>query len=411
LKGKLEPIITRPAHDRGAALLIMMIILMSGIALALMSGARRPLASQKKSQLTNQALNDAKEALIAWSVSHADTAPGPSVRPGELPCPDFNDDGIAETICPAGQLGRLPWKTLGIPPAQDGQGNDLWYAVGAGFRTASLDPAGINSDQAGSLSLYDNTGGLMTPLGQRLAAVIVSPGDPLADQSGRRSSVAADYVEAALGRDNRTVGGPFITGPVRDTDGLVRLNDVILGVQASDLVAAADRRALSEAQRALLAYMAANGNKAPNPADPSNPACLGAVANVAAPTACPSDATRCFGRLPEDALAPYAAPWFITNGWGRVMPYAVRLDMAADSSGSDCTLTLTMNGSPVQWIVLSTGSPLSNPPGPISQTRPSVSLSNYLEDPANQNAWTAHVANQGVFVTPTAGNDRARTSP
>ena len=389
----------------------MMMILITGAAMALMSGTKSLSGLQKKARITNQALNDGKEALIAWSITHADTTPGPFARPGELPCPDFNNDGIAETFCTAGQLGRLPWKTIGISPLEDAQRERLWYAVGDGFRTANLDSTGINSDQPGRLSLYDNTGSLITPLGQRLAAVIISPGDPLEGQLGRPSSLAADYLEAALGHDNRTVGGPFITGPVRDTEGLVHLNDMIIGIPASELVAAAERRALSEAHRALLAYMAANSNKAPNPAAPSNPACLGPVANVAAPTTCPSDATRCFGRLPEDVLAPYAAPWFIANGWGRVMPYAVRSDIAVNTSGIDCTLMLTMNGSSMQWIVLSPGSPLSTPPGPLNQTRPSLSLLDYLEDPAHQNAWTSGSANQGEFITPTVGNDHARTLP
>ena len=64
------------------------------------------------------------------------------VGPGYLPCPDPDDDGWAESTCgslarhlgQAERLGRLPWKTLGLPDLRDGRGERLWYAVSTRYK-------------------------------------------------------------------------------------------------------------------------------------------------------------------------------------------------------------------------------------------------------------------------------------
>src|SRR5688572_20850283 len=82
---------------------------------------------------TANALAAAKTALIAYAVSRGE--PTGTARPGELPCPDTDAPGSAgygwaNTPCrtTASLMGRIPWKTLGIPEPKDGVGETLWYA-------------------------------------------------------------------------------------------------------------------------------------------------------------------------------------------------------------------------------------------------------------------------------------------
>src|SRR5215470_7444650 len=71
------------------------------------------------------ALAAAQQALIAYAASNR-------TLPGRLPCPDTTNTGVADTSCGAAgqnQIGRLPWKTLGLTDLRDGSGECLWYAV------------------------------------------------------------------------------------------------------------------------------------------------------------------------------------------------------------------------------------------------------------------------------------------
>lgn len=382
--------------------LVLAILIVTALSAMMLNPGSAVQRDQQRAQRTALALAQAKEALLAWSMARADSGPANS-RPGELPCPDTNNDGTAEAACNAGQVGRLPWRTLGLQPLVDGDGETLWYAVGTGFRDATQDPVAINSDRAGALQLYDAAGNLVATGPDALAAVVIAPGTTLGGQGNRPSNTPADYLEAALGRDNRTAGGPYLSGPVV-INGDQMLNDVVLGLSARELIGAAERRALAEAQRALDAYTAANPGRLPNAAAPTQAECLAVANNVAATVPCPALAGQCVGRLAEDALLPHAAAWFSANAWGRVLLYAVRNDMPADASGADCGAGLTVDGSAVRAVLLAPGSLRTG------QARPSASLTNYLEDAANSDAWTV-AAGQLNFAAPSAGNDQIRSRP
>ena len=64
-----------------------------------------------------------------WFCGRTESAIGAS-RLGDLPCPDRDDDGDADAVpgcdTAALALGRLPWKTLGLPDLRDGDGERLW---------------------------------------------------------------------------------------------------------------------------------------------------------------------------------------------------------------------------------------------------------------------------------------------
>ena len=111
--------------QQGMALFLLLILgLTIGASLFLSTWNRSAprLAQEKASQLS---LLQAKQALIAYAVS---VYPAGDVRPGDLPCPDTNNDGKKENACgnasgssgQAARLGRLPWRSLGLPDLRDG---------------------------------------------------------------------------------------------------------------------------------------------------------------------------------------------------------------------------------------------------------------------------------------------------
>ena len=93
----------------------------------------------QRDRVSDRALAQAREALLAYA---ADRPINAAVGPGYLPCPDLDDDGWAEATCgsqngdsgQADRLGRLPWKTLGVPDLRDGYGERLWYAVSSKYK-------------------------------------------------------------------------------------------------------------------------------------------------------------------------------------------------------------------------------------------------------------------------------------
>ena len=82
------------------------------------------------------------------------------------------------SYCPS-ELGRLPWRTLGLPDPRDGSGERLWYAVS---RDYSRNPAGappLNSDTPGPLTV---TG---TAPANDVIAIVFAPGAVVGNQPQR----------------------------------------------------------------------------------------------------------------------------------------------------------------------------------------------------------------------------------
>lgn len=405
-------------RQRGAALLILLFGLILALGSFLISSSLSAQAyGMRRERETAEAIAKAKEALIAWSVTRGDLGTYTNHRPGDLPCPDTDAPGTPaygseEGSCTAGKIGRLPWKTLGIDELKDADGEPLWYAVSGNFRKSASVP--INSDTRGSLLLYDRDDStLLTPVGEELAAVIFAPGPPLGGQDrGSNPTAAAHYLDqdSGSGKNNAVVGGPFIAGPVKNASGTIVVNDRVLGISARELIAAVELRVLKEANSLLTAFATSYGGKYPNPA-PASCVLVPSPSNfITTANYCVSDATRCFGRLPEDVFLPPVGPiWFVANGWGRVFPYAVKSTVALDGTGTDCTATLTVDGIGKNYALFSSGTPLAG------QTRPASGISNYLETSDNLYLWTTADPNQGILTSPPAiakaSNDRLRSSP
>ena len=206
------------AVQAGVAAALLLVILVMGSLYALLSGVNTATAEldRKRDGATAAALRQAKEALIAYAATRP-------TRPGALPCPDLDNNGIAggagfygsnsEAIpggihggfnCPdAGrQIGRLPWVTLGLPDLRDASGERLWYVISGNFRNDGSQI--VNSDTLGQLSLA----GVAPAAG--VVAIIFAPGQLLAGAGQNRSGAGVNNVVQYLEGGNGDLDANFV---------------------------------------------------------------------------------------------------------------------------------------------------------------------------------------------------------
>lgn len=249
-------------------MLLAVLLLTIGVAAFVYNTASTSSFDIQRDLKTQAVMAEAKQALIAWSVRRDPlSANDPlSARPGELPCPDINPlDGYEDGSCVAGALGRVPWKTLGIPEPKDASGETLWYTVAGLFRKQNDSSAAITSDTQGSITVYlDNASTTLTTaastatlLTNQAIAVIFAPGAPLGTQdrsstatmactapSGTyaRNRCASNYLETWSSINNATINGPFI----QPKSSLNAINDRLLVITAADLMPAVEDRVARE---------------------------------------------------------------------------------------------------------------------------------------------------------------------
>jgi len=224
-------------NQRGAVLLLLLLSVVVGISYALLNGLRH--GRQERAQETAAVLAQAKEGLTGAAVTD-------SAMPGSLPCPDTNDDGLAEALsagaCPS-YLGRLPWRTLGLPDLTDSSGERLWYALSPSFRKA-LAAQPITSATQGMITLRDSTGAIVN-LGSATSAavaVVIAPGPALLRQDGTvqnrtpaNRNTPIHYLDNGNGEDNAsfaagTADGFIQGGIVNGATGQTVANDRLLGL-------------------------------------------------------------------------------------------------------------------------------------------------------------------------------------
>lgn len=254
-------------QDGAAVLLLMLIVVMMGVAYFLtgsVSIARQKIENDKR---TAQALAQAKEALIGFAITYGDTHHG-NVE-GYLPCPDLSGtaiggEGGAEGNCGAENvsiLGRLPWKTLGLPPLKDGNGNCLWYAVSGTYKYNPKTDL-MNWDNNGLFQIVASDGVSFlagsTPDNQAVA-VIFAPGAAMGSQSHASVSgtptcggnyIASNYLDndPVHGINNAAVSPianavtRFVAGPVGNISGNEIVNDHVIFITRSDLFNAIKKR-------------------------------------------------------------------------------------------------------------------------------------------------------------------------
>lgn len=348
----------RRSRQRGAALLITLTLVGLLITIFVVVLVNDLVRENTRRQQTSDALARAKEALVGFAVGVdlspvcTQSVPNPDndcVRPGDLPCPDLNDDGVADSNCGDStgtgnqqrRLGRLPWKTLGLPDLRDGDGERLWYAVSNNFKNTARtrcvipgDPGCLNSRTPGTITLKDSGGTMIHDGGDPdppsgLVAVIIAPGRSLTrDGSGspqdRSCSGGActpvnnpenacaytgspvnallvakcdptnylDRVDGGEDNANFTDGDTFngfISGPVFASNQREIVNDAILAVKYEEIMPLLERRVAKEAMNCLTAYASASNGRFPWAAD---------IADVADNDYDDVNGLR-FGRLPD----------------------------------------------------------------------------------------------------------------
>ena len=408
------------SRESGQGLFVLLALLLFVGAGLIFSLARPAPPNIKNNEQTTAALAQAKDALIGWSVQRTSSVALPNARPGELPCPDNNNDGFEDGTCVAGALGRVPWKTLGIPEPKDGAGETLWYALAGPFRIWAVNANQIDNDTKGNITVY--SGSSSTVMTLEAVAVIFAPGAVLGAQdrsctvgvnctaTGQCTTSPAsltpkcnptNYLDTTGGGNNATTNGPYISAQPSNT-----FNDRLLVITTDSLMTVVEKRVAREMLALLERYRTAPGKSCPNN-------CY-TWADEDFTNEGDNDAFRGWLPLgeadPDDWSVPPPIPvglnitvpaWLTNNDWWKVVYYAVAPDKTENNSGG----TLTVVGDPSTYdVVLITPGPalpgVARPNPPLSPTPTPAQIAaywaQYLNDPENSD----HINN--IYVRPSS---------
>jgi len=305
-----------------AGIIALLMIIGVGVTILVYNLATPVKLSIERDRKTAEALAQAKAALIGYAVSVDLTG---TKRPGDLPCPDINDNGDAGGSCSnAGgtTLGRLPWKTLGLPDLRDGDGERLWYAVSSNFKnnprtscTAPGDAGCLNSDARGTITVRNKDGTVVNDgsnpnqyIPSGVIAVIIAPGRVLQRQGAASAQVRGCTVGVDCDADEKCTASPvtltpkcnpvnyldvftgafgtednvdfaetgnvtngfvgsgtngFIMGDIFDASGNLIVNDRVIVITYQDLMPLLERRVAKEAYNCMVSYAAASNGRYP----------------------------------------------------------------------------------------------------------------------------------------------------
>jgi hypothetical protein len=227
---------------------------------------------QKKSA---EALAQAKDALIGYAITYGETHGG--YVHGYLPCPDpngtgygANSEGSSETCGSknVSTMGRLPWKTLGLPALIDGNGECLWYAVSGTYKNNPMTDGLMNQDTPGLFEILDAGGATVA---QNVVAIVFAPGSPLGGQNrvpdGTAPVCGGNYTPANYLDDDGTINNAFVS-PTANAGTQFRLgsspllNDRMIYITREDIFNARNVRAkLDELTRKAAECIADYGNR------------------------------------------------------------------------------------------------------------------------------------------------------
>lgn len=384
-------------RQHGFAMIALIVIIGTALVtavFALFNGSRIRIDVEAKDLAV---LAQIKAALISYAATNP-------ARPGELPCPDRGGgpgglpDGLDnDGVCAAGELGRVPWMTLGIPEPKDSSGETIWYAISGNFRNLVSNPGSqINSDTLGTLTVYGSD--WTTILTTQAVAVLFAP--RTASGAQNRSTVSdkttpSNYLDNDVlsGKNNAVTNGPYFSGQP-----LGAFNDIVAFITTTELLPPVEQYVAGAVKATLESYRTGSTCKCYPWAAPfatGGPSTLGNNRGKL-----PSSS----GALPEPwtvASQPFPA-WFFANSWESVIYYSVA-QMNAEHQGTACATTtcllpsLVVDGTSGPSIIVFT-------PGATvaGHSRPSMNLADYLRDPENFDD------SNDLYLTPSTSLSRNR---
>jgi hypothetical protein len=293
-----------PAIQRGAALFILLLLIVVGAGIALVSSLKSSQVELEVQRKTAAALAEAKQALLGRVVLDND--------PGSLPCPDTHpvgsaNEGVADLLsgsdCPS-YIGRLPWRTLKLADLRDGAGERLWYALDVAFHDTG---GAVVPTVAAGISMIG-----VSPA-TNLAAVVIAPGAPLSGQNRLPINTGdlAQYLESYI--DPNTIS-TMVPG--------LGFNDSLITISGSEVHTASTKRM---ARELVLPFL-------PHPY-PSDTSWFPVVGNWAPPTP--------------------AGRWF---AWLAVTNYTQTNADNAQVSFNGCGVTWTIRWDGLRTVVTGSGS-------------------------------------------------------
>lgn len=348
----------RGGRESGQTLFVLLVLIIA-IAIGFVFDYSRPTAlAIEHDKQTAAALAQAKAALIGYAASDAN-------RPGELPCPDVNNDGQltlgidftggAGSPC-VNLLGRLPWKTLGLPDLRDGSGERLWYTLSDNFHAGATPP--LTSDTMGQLTV---TGGAPAT---NVVAIVFSPGEVLNTQvrDPANQNNVANYLEG----ENANGDTIFTTGAASAT-----FNDRLLVITNADLMPVVEQRVAREMISILQSYKTATAALGYNGGAGVYP--WADISDGNSNTGTNRGRFPCNSATPENWGPPMPTlPNWLTNGclvtplsgWSAVIYYAAAQNRL-DAGCSTCTAaTLSVNGvAGTDLVLLTPGAAGASPRG------------------------------------------------
>jgi len=279
-------------RQKGFILLAFFAVLFIAGAGALISVLDSNVVAQRRSNNTQLAMREAKEALIAYAALYAEYYTAGNPGPGYLPCPDSDDDGVENSPCATNSLGRLPQfivlpngNIFSLSSYNADLDEQFWYSVADSFRRS---PVGILNSSSVSATTLDGQG--------RIAAVIIAPGSANSSQT-RPSNSSSRYLE-----DGNTSAPTFVSSTAVNSE---LFNDRVLAITIDEIMGPVTRQVAGLLKTELDAFRLANA---------TYPADADFAANIA-PT----------------------EPWFIANNW---LANANYLRVSSDEA------TLTFDGCP-----------------------------------------------------------------
>jgi len=217
--------IKNPSHQKGLALLILVIVILLAVATYVLSDlsiTKVKVAQTKKTYVT---LKKAKQAVIDHAVTYVDKQAGNIGKYGVLPSVEAgfnnsNDGFMSSNFGPKNTnvVEWLPWRSLNLSTLKDESGTCLLYAVSGTYKLGGNTQADmINEDSIGMFQVVNSVGGIVQGVNieDRVVALVIAPGGPLAGQvrnptvdissCGRDYANVSAYLEGNGVTDNSTV--------------------------------------------------------------------------------------------------------------------------------------------------------------------------------------------------------------